>query len=404
MGDSEDRLQLQALDADKDLAELRRPEAKFNTFEATGDVRHELNHSHFLYFLLNLQGSHELQDQFIKSLLQRAFPTEDFASTFSSPSQWTTHREYYLTDDETGEQGFVDILLLHKEQGLAIIIENKIDSGEHSNQLCLYNRVLTKRRWNTRGVYLTPDGRTPSCEKYVPISYGVVCAAINGVLADQTVANDVRTLMTHYVDMVRRQIVDELDIDAACQQLYRKHEPALRLVQERVSARRKKIEDLLERRVRQLVGQENIDHWEREETMTISRFIRFALPEWKNERFEHLLHTERWSRSLKSILEFAVGVSPQHVYVNLLIGPGNDVTRPSLFDLARRNKDIFTVEAVLQKHSQIYYRPLLSAEKYEELGTDALMREVEQQWDGFVGQDLPRIKDAIQTWLSEAGN
>lgn len=284
MSNTEDRVRLQALDEDKDLAELRRPTAKFNIFEATGDVRHELNHSHFLYFLLNPQGSHELQDRFIKSLLQRVFPLEDFTSTFSSPSQWTAHREYHLTDDKS-ERGRVDILLLHEEQGFAIIIENKIDSDEHSDQLHYYYEVISGRGWKTRGVYLTPDGRTPSCEKYVPISYGVVCAAINGVLVDQAVANDVRTLMTHYVDMVRRHIVNELDIDAACQRLYRKHGPALRLGHERVLTRHNKVRDTLESRVLQLVGQENarncIDEWKVNYNTTILRFIP---PEWKKER------------------------------------------------------------------------------------------------------------------------
>jgi len=189
MSDSEDRVRLQALDADKDLAGLRRPTAKFNIFEATGDVRHELNHSHFLYFLLNPQGSHELQDIFIKIFLQRAFPLEDFTSTFSSPSRWTAHREYHLTDDDKSERRRVDILLLHEEQGLAVIIENKIDSDEHSDQLDYYYRVISGRVRMTKGIYLTPDGRTPSCEKYVPISYGVVCDAINDVLGDQTVYN-----------------------------------------------------------------------------------------------------------------------------------------------------------------------------------------------------------------------
>ncbi len=401
MSNAEDRGRLQALDADEDLAGLRRPAAKFNIFEATGDVRRELNHSRFLHFLLNPQSSHELQDRFIKSLLRRAFPREDFTPTFSSPSRWTTHREYYLTDDETGEQGFVDILLLHAERKLAVIIENKIDSGERPKQLDLYYRVLDKRGWKARGVYLTRHGLIPSHSKYVPVSYGVVCDAIDELLIDQTVAGDVRTIMMHYVDMVRRDIVDELDIDAACQRLYRKHELAFRLVHERVSTRHTKMRDTLESRVLQLVGQENarncIDEWKVNYNTTILRFI---LPEWKNRA----TYTEKWSRILKCILEFAIAISPQEVFVDLKIGPGNSVTRRNLFDLARRNKDIFNFESPLQEYTQVYHRPLLSAEKYEELGTDALVREVEQQWDGFVGQDLLRIRDAIQTWLNEAGN
>lgn len=399
MSEGETRQRLQTLEADEDLVALRRPPATFNIFEATGDVRHELRHSHLLYFLLNPRETHGLEDKFIKSLLQKVLPLDNFDSAFNGPSAWTVHKEYFLTDDETSDEGRVDILLLHEEQGLAVIIENKIDSDEHSDQLCLYDRVLTSRSWKTSGVYLTPDGRTPSCKKYVPISYGVVCAAIKEVLGDQAVADDVRTLLTHYVDMVRRYIVNELDIDAACQRIYRQHGQAIKLVQERVSARQKKIGAALESRVRQLVvDQQNIDHWEQNG----SKYIRFVLQEWEKES---LLYTKKWSPILTSILEFGLANSPQEVYVNLQIGPGDRNTRQSLFDMARskqKSAGPFTVDgAVPSEYSEIYHRDLLSPRQYEEFSADALVEKAKSQWAIFVEQDLPHIKYAIQQWIIE---
>ena len=290
--------------------------------------------------------------------------------------------------------------MLHEEQGLAVIIENKIDSDEHSDQLCLYDRVLTGRGWTTSGVYLTRHGLIPSHSKYVPIGYAVVYAVIDEILIDQAVADDVRTLLTHYADMVRRHIVNELDIDAACQRIYRQHKQAIKLVRERVSARQKDIGATLERRVQRMVGQRNIDIWEPNDR----KIIRFVLPEWRSEP---LLNTEKWSPILKSILEFAVAVDPQHVYVNLQIGPGDKSTRQSLFDLARdkqKTEGVFTVDGtVLSKYHELYHRDLLLPKRYEELSTDALVQEAQSQWASFVEQDLPRIKDAIQQWIIETG-
>jgi len=80
MSEGETRQQVQALEADEDLAALRRPLATFNIFEATGDVRHELRHSHLLYFLLNPRETHGLEDRFIKSLLQKVLPLERHSS------------------------------------------------------------------------------------------------------------------------------------------------------------------------------------------------------------------------------------------------------------------------------------------------------------------------------------
>lgn len=401
MSEGETRQRLQALEADEDLTALQRPPATFNIFEATGDTWHELRHSHLLYFLLNSRETHGLEDMFIKSLLQRVWPLDNFASTFNGPSAWTAYREYSLADDEKNEQGRVDILLLHEGQGLAVIIENKINSGEHSNQLDLYYRVLKGRGWATRGVYLTRHGLIPSHSKYVPISYVVVCAVIDEILTDQVVANDVRTLLTHYIEMVRRHIVNEQDIDAACQRIYRQHEQAIKLVQERVSARQKKIGDALERQVRQLVGPQNIHNWEPND----SRILRFVLPEWKNEP---LLYTKEWSPILKSILEFAVNILPQQIYVNLQIGRGAGNTRQSLFDMARseqKNTSPLTVDGVVpSEYSQIYHHAPLWLRQFDELGADALVQEAERQWRDFVEQDLPRIKDAIQQWIIETGS
>lgn len=402
MSEGETRQRLQALEADEDLAALQRPPATFNIFEATGDTWHELRHSHLLYFLLNSRETHGLEDMFIKSLLQRVWPLDNFASTFNGPSAWTAYREYSLADDEKNEQGRVDILLLHEGQGLAVIIENKINSGEHSNQLDLYYRVLKGRGWATRGVYLTRHGLIPSHSKYVPISYVVVCAVIDEILTDQVVANDVRTLLTHYIEMVRRHIVNEQDIDAACQRIYRQHEQAIKLVQERVSARQKKIGAALESRVRQLVvDQQNIDHWEQNG----SKYIRFVLQEWEKES---LLYTKKWSPILTSILEFGLANSPQEVYVNLQIGPGDRNTCQSLFDMARskqKSAGPFTVDgAVPSEYSEIYHRDLLSPQQYEELSADALVEKAKSQWAVFVEQDLPHIKDAIQQWIIETGS
>lgn len=408
---SEDAERLHVMDVDQELVELRLPAAHFNIFEATGDVRHELNHSHFLYYLLNPQSNHGLQDGFIKDLLQSVFPVDDFASTFNGLSGWSVYREYSLTDEKTGEQGRVDIVLLHEQQGLAVIIENKIDSDEHANQLDLYYRVLKGRGWETKGVYLTPDGRHPRHNEYVPISYRVVCSAIDEILADEAVVGDVRTLITHYLDMVRRHIVDEQGIDAACQRIYRRHEQALKLVQQRVSARQTKIGDVVERLVRQQLehlvsqplGQKSIDNcihnWKNPQNDVM--VIRFVLPTWKDVP---LLSTEEYSPILKTILEFGVANAAQEVYINLQIGPGDDRKRHRIFDLADNKMGLFTVEVAPKKYSEIYHRTLLSTEQYVDLSEGALVQEVENQWDSFVQEDFPRINDAIGQWIIVADN
>jgi len=78
----------------------------------------------------------------------------------------------------------IDILALDESHQLAIIIENKIDSGEHSDQLERYRQIVVRYypNWHIIGLYLTPDGEAPSDETYLPIDYGFISDLLNDLI------------------------------------------------------------------------------------------------------------------------------------------------------------------------------------------------------------------------------
>src|SRR5215212_1191844 len=125
------RRQLEALIiGNADLQELEARLGQFNIFEALGAARQELRHSAFLAFLLDPQQLHGWGDAFLKRLLQEALVTEDRSGHGLAPidievmdfDQLVAYRERHN----------IDIFLIDERNRLAIIIENKIDSGEHS--------------------------------------------------------------------------------------------------------------------------------------------------------------------------------------------------------------------------------------------------------------------------------
>lgn len=126
----------------RDLERLKALLERFNIFEAIGVVRQELRHSDFLAFLLNPQENHRLGDIFVKRLLQRLLvDTEDVSVPVTpidldlwSLEQMEVRREWQR----------IDILLLDEPNRLAVIIENKIGTGEHSDQLRRYHRTVTE--------------------------------------------------------------------------------------------------------------------------------------------------------------------------------------------------------------------------------------------------------------------
>ena len=104
---------------------------KFNIFAVLKLEKQEIRHSNFLAWLLAPDQNHGLGDKFLKRFLQAALA--DSADT--RVSQMDIHL-WPLNDTEVlREWRNIDILLKSPRAKLVVLIENKIDSSEHSNQL-----------------------------------------------------------------------------------------------------------------------------------------------------------------------------------------------------------------------------------------------------------------------------
>lgn len=135
----------------------------YNVFNVLGVDNMELSHSAFLAALLNPDGSHGMQDAFIKAFI------DTIAHGGTKPELDTAHAKVYTEynigniTDTTG--GRIDILITDrsetgsgKDSGHAIIIENKIWAADQSNQLLRYHNFAPKATL----LYLTRNGDEPS--------------------------------------------------------------------------------------------------------------------------------------------------------------------------------------------------------------------------------------------------
>jgi hypothetical protein len=136
-------------------ADLERLESllnQFNIFEAVGMVRQEIHHSRFLAFLLNPNASHHLGDVFLKTFLKRLLLEADNATVSPIEIDVAT-----LTDTEVRrEWKNIDILLVSPGSKIVCAIENKVDSGEHSNQLQRYRQIVQKEFADYRQIFVFP--------------------------------------------------------------------------------------------------------------------------------------------------------------------------------------------------------------------------------------------------------
>ena len=230
-GNQSDRAALERFVIDnQDFERLEGLLGEFNLFEAIGAVRQELRHSDTLRFLFDPLAPHGIGPAFLSRFLKSALagtsgldlgPVEVDVSDLTATQVIREWRN-------------IDILLLNDEARFAVAIENKIGTGEHSNQLARYRETLAAEFPDHRRVhlFLTPDGDRPSDEVWIPVDYGLVADTLEGILETYAtrIGPDAATLMGHYLSMLRRHIVSDSDISRLCRDIYEKHRQALDLI------------------------------------------------------------------------------------------------------------------------------------------------------------------------------
>ncbi len=281
--------QIKALEAFAEDPELVRLESllkRFNLFEAVGVVRHELRHSDFLAFLLDPSRNHGLGAIFLSEFLQAVRLT-----TLDLDALNLSHAYVFR------EWHHIDILVLDDVNHFAVIIENKVDTDEHSGQLSRYYADVRSHfpEHEIIALYLTSDGDAPSDDRYLAISYSQVCQIIEKIIGEchETLDVDVVVVIKHYAQMLRRHIVSDSDVAELCRTIYQKHRQALDLIFEHRPDRQAQIGQY----VRSLIHQEN----QLEPGGGGKTWITFGLHDWKKSPrheaqrfyvyFEFLNHT-----------------------------------------------------------------------------------------------------------------
>lgn len=219
-----------------DLKRLNELAASFNIFSAINAIKKETIHSDFLAWLLNPGENHGLGNLFLQAFMDtiavRAAGRGDRLQ--EEPSGWCWEDWEVLREDIN-----VDILLRSESNHYLCAIENKIYSGEHDQQLERYAEGIKKchpqkkrPHWKCRFVYLTIWGQAPSYSEYMSLTYYEVMVLTDSLLSEVGAGldPDVRTLITHYTEAVRRYLVQDSEVQRLCRAIYKEHKTALDLI------------------------------------------------------------------------------------------------------------------------------------------------------------------------------
>ena len=122
-----------------ELEQLESLAGGFNLFEAIGAVRREERHSDFLAYLLDPSAPHGFGVAVLRGLVDAVL-----AANPGTPTP-LGRVDAALMDLESAhverEWSGVDVLAYSEPDHFVLLIENKVDSSEHSNQLARYHKT-----------------------------------------------------------------------------------------------------------------------------------------------------------------------------------------------------------------------------------------------------------------------
>ena len=288
----------------------------------------------------------------------------------------------------------IDICLINEGRKFICVIENKVYSSEHSNQLKRYRETVETLYpgWKHHFVFLTATDDEPSDnEHYVRITYEDICETIEHVvkLRAWDVTNDVQIALSHYLTLVRRHIMPDLEVQELCRRIYAKHRQALDLIFEHRQDLQSELHDALVAMVEeepQFLADSSSKHW-----------IRFLPADWDIPKFQL---GEGWTSSHRMLL-FEFHNTQGSLRLVAQLGPRDQDVREELFDLVKETGAPFKpiLKRRLTKWFRLYDMPFLRADDYEDADLDQMMSRVREVWAEFKERELPKLQSALEPVL-----
>jgi PD-(D/E)XK nuclease superfamily len=377
----------------QDLETLEDLLEPFNLFEAIGAVSQELRHSDFLAFMLDPGQSHGLGELFTTRFLQQVLLTPG-ASSEVSPIDIDV---WDLSAAEVRrEWQNIDILLLSHEHRLAVIVENKINSSEHGDQLERYWRTVEEQftGWKIVGCFLTLSKEEPSDGRYAALGYDTICRLLESIIEfrSTSIGPDARVVMAHYVQMLRRHFWEDTEISELARRIYQKHKKALDLVFDFRPDRQAEIGEILA----DLVRNEPIVVLEDANKTS----LHFLPHHWIESNLLNM--GAGWTKTGRMLL-FEINNEPSRVVLSLGIGPGTDETRKRLFEAALSKRPPFKPSQTIlaRMWNRIYQETLISGPALTEQDIGGVRTQLEAAWTRFVREQLPVLSRSIdeEAWL-----
>lgn len=201
----------------------------FNVFDILKISRNEIRHSNVLAWLFDANANHNLGDSFFSAVLSRIIS--------NAPSGIYDKTCVLLLDlhsfEIKRETDHIDLLLVSEQEKFVIAIENKVGTGEHSDQLNRYRTTIGERYPNFKKmfVFLTPNGQFASDEvNWTILTYQDIYDSLIEALRKKEVSAQIKNFLENYLEILRRDVMADQELKDICNKIYKKYKSAIDLI------------------------------------------------------------------------------------------------------------------------------------------------------------------------------
>ncbi|MBO8178599.1 MAG: PD-(D/E)XK nuclease family protein [Bacillus sp. (in: Bacteria)] len=362
--------------------------ANFNAFETLGIVNTEIRHSNVLAWLLSPKENHGLGDFVLKKFIQTVY--HQYKDSFKEISLYDVSLMDYYNFHTRREWRNIDILAVSDEDEFVLVIENKIWSKESKNQLNKYFKTVNEEypTYRKMFIFLTPYGDEASDgENWISIDYTTILDIVEKALKfKQNILNSsVQFFIEQYIQVLRRYIVGDKELEKLCREIYYKHQKALDLIfqykPDIYSDVYNYLENLLNKNIKLIMDVSN------------KSFIRFT-----TNKLDDLIPKvgEGWTNS-KRILLWEFQNKDEKLVLKLIIGPGERLWREKLFNISQKYKGIFkgSSNSLGVQYTTIYKKEILQKNYSEKYDFELIKEKIQNEMNSFIKDDLIGIEEVI---------
>jgi hypothetical protein len=280
---------------------------KPNIFKVLGLENYEIRHSSFLAWLLDPHETHQFGDHFLKNFLYTIL--KDSRSKLIEKEITDVNISHVTVRKEWNQ---IDLLVITND--FVVCIENKVWSGEHSDQLKRYKQVVNDYFPFRKKVFvfLSPYGKESSeIDSYVNLSYGHIFNILNELLdkKEGELLPEVIGHISDYCNILNMHIMEEDDkASRLAKRIYKEYHQLFDFVNQNRGDEWTELENIIINKIKTLQIGSNNELFESKSCIIGSKnrgYVRF-LPETLNDIIARYTNANGWKEKEAFLFEIEI--------------------------------------------------------------------------------------------------